>query len=185
MVRKARNATRTTTESCNPGCNGLEDRGFGGYLSPAEKRIYDVISKSSQALFPKDIATELHMKLGTVRPALRRMLDKRRIKQPCKGAYCDPVTYDVRFHPLLVHNVRLHFCVEEDLIHWESEVSFSRVFSICRKQRISRFCARNRREVWLIWDNDGILPYYTIRYPEDSIWFGGTATHGHSYNSAY
>jgi hypothetical protein len=40
------------------------------------------------------------------------------IKQPYKGAYCDKITYDVRFVPLLAHNVRLHFFVEGDLESW-------------------------------------------------------------------
>jgi len=102
---------------------------FGAYnlscnsyiLSPTEKRIQQLINESSIELFPKQIADALHVKQGTIRPHLRRMLLKGIIVQPYKGAYCDKSTYDVRFVRLLVHNLRLHFCVVGDVEHWEHE----------------------------------------------------------------
>jgi hypothetical protein len=104
-------------EICNPSLNRLGQS--NRHLSKAEKRILEVISKSPDAIFPKQIYEQLNMKAGTVKPLLRLMVHKGVIMQPYKGAYCDKITYDVRWHPLGVHNVRLHFLTEEALESWE------------------------------------------------------------------
>jgi hypothetical protein len=59
------------------------------------------------------------------------------------------------------------------------------VFHLEETADLPFLCAQQKRDIWLIWDNDRILPYYPTRYPEGSIWFGDTATNGHSGNSAY
>ena len=90
-----------------------------------EKQILAVIKESATQLTPIEIMDVIHKKhgdprpkAGTVRPLLRRLLERKYIIQPYPGAYCDKITYDVRFVPLLAHNVRLNFKVEEDLESW-------------------------------------------------------------------
>lgn len=102
--------TATDTHS-NHSCNGYK-------LSPIETDILDTINESAIELFPKQIAEQLGKKLGTIRPYLRRMLIKGVIFQPYKGTYCNRITYDVRFVPLLVHNLRLCFQVVGDVVSW-------------------------------------------------------------------
>ena len=110
----------------NSSCNSCVQH-YSGKLSAIEKRIYEILLKTPEPLTPKQITEKLnedtHRKLiptGTVRPILRKMKTKGVIKQPYSGAYCDKITYDVRFHPLLVHNVRMHFLTEESLESWET-----------------------------------------------------------------
>jgi hypothetical protein len=105
------------TPTNNQSYNGLSTT--GQRLSKTEQKILSVVSKASESITPKEICDQLNMKSGTVKPVLRVMLHKGVLLQPFKGAYCDRITYDVRWHPLLVHNVRLHFRVVERLVHWE------------------------------------------------------------------
>lgn len=80
----------------------------------------EYISKSADAVFPIEIARKLSLKEGTVRPTLRLLLHKGLVLQPYPGAYCDKITWEVRFHPVAIHNIRLHFLTEEVLESWET-----------------------------------------------------------------
>jgi hypothetical protein len=110
-------ATQNVNNQHNQSYNGLART--GQRLSKTEQKILAVVSKAPESITPKEICEKLNMKSGTVKPVLRIMLHKGILLQPFKGAYCDKITYDVRWHPLLVHNVRLHFKVVERLVHWE------------------------------------------------------------------
>jgi hypothetical protein len=104
-----------TDNSC---CNSL-------YLYSQEK-ILKVIDESEIELSPAAIFQELkkkypdwRIKPSTVRCQLRRLHSKGKIIQPYPGAYCNKITYGVRFVPLLVHNIALSVQLTEDVLHWE------------------------------------------------------------------
>jgi hypothetical protein len=87
-----------------------------------------VIDSSEIELRPAEIARKLHAPkkptLGqytTVRTSIRKLLHKGLIIQPYQGAYCNKITYGVRFVPLSVHNISLRSFVCQDLKSWEKD----------------------------------------------------------------
>ena len=91
-------------------------------LFPAEKRILSILRESPQELGPIQVWRKINedknqkqLSIGTVKPLLRKLASQGVIRQPYHGTYCDRITYDVRFDPIGVHNLRLRFLVEEGL----------------------------------------------------------------------
>lgn len=84
-----------------------------------EERVLKVIDESELELFPHEIARKIHAKRSSVRVILRKLLDRGLILQPYPGAYCNKITYGMRFVPLCVHNISLRSFVCEDILHWE------------------------------------------------------------------
>ena len=90
-----------------------------------ENRILNVIKESELELTPIGVAQKLHEKYpnypinqGSVRNFLRRLLQKGKLLQPYKGAYCNKITYGMIFVPLKVHNVSLRVNLSEDVESW-------------------------------------------------------------------
>jgi len=128
-------------------CNS-SDNGYYLQLQPkltkTEKKIVDVLEKNSGMMSPEQIKTEIeetyhieNVKAGTIRPLLRRLVQKRAICNPYLGWYCDKLTYDVRVKPLAVHNLRLHCVVNDRLEHSETEVEVGgvKIFVCFGKER--------------------------------------------------
>jgi len=85
-----------------------------------EERILRLIDESEIELAPYEIARKVHAKRSTVRVILRKLLDRGLILQPYPGAYCNKITYGMRFVPLCVHNVSLRFFAGT-VSHWEKD----------------------------------------------------------------
>ena len=85
-----------------------------------EERILKFIDESEIELAPHEIARKVHAKRSTVRVILRKLLDRGLILQPYPGAYCNKITYGMRFVPLCVHNVSLRFFAGT-VSHWEKD----------------------------------------------------------------
>ena len=93
-----------------------------------ENRVFHVIDASEIELRPVEIARKIHApykptrgQCTTVRGIIRKLLDKGLILQPYPGAYCNKITYGVRFVPLCVHNISLRSFVCQDVEHWEKD----------------------------------------------------------------
>jgi hypothetical protein len=82
-----------------------------------EERILKLIDNSEIELAPYEIARKVHAKRSTVRVILRKLLDRGLILQPYPGAYCNKITYGMRFVPLCVHNVSLR-SFAGTVTHW-------------------------------------------------------------------
>lgn len=104
----------------------MKSNSCGNSLQSSESKILEVIDESEVELKPVEIFNKLRekypsrvIKPSTVRCLLRRLLSKGKIVQPYPGAYCNKITYGVRFVPLLVHNIALSVQLTEDVKHWE------------------------------------------------------------------
>lgn len=93
-----------------------------------ENRVFHVIDASEIELRPAEIARKLHApkkptrgQYTTVRGVIRKLLEKGLILQPYIGAYCNKITYGVRFIPLAVHNISLRSFVCQDVKSWEKD----------------------------------------------------------------
>jgi len=93
----------------------------GGYS--LESRIYHVIDEAKVELKPWEIAKKVYApckptanQKSAVRVLCRKLLGRGLIVQPYDGAYCNKITYGVRFVPVLVHNLRLRCKVSVDLV---------------------------------------------------------------------
>ena len=84
-----------------------------------EERVLKLIDDSEIELAPFEIAGKVHAKRSTVRVILRKLLDQGLVLQPYPGAYCNKITYGMRFVPLCVHNISLRSFVCEDILHWQ------------------------------------------------------------------
>jgi hypothetical protein len=85
-----------------------------------EERVLKLIDESEIELAPYEIARKVHGKRSTVRVILRKLLDRGLILQPYPGAYCNKITYGMRFVPLCVHNISLRFFAG-GVSHWEED----------------------------------------------------------------
>ena len=83
-----------------------------------EERILKLIDEREIELAPYEIARKVHAKRTTVQVILRKLLDRGLILQPYPGAYCNKITYGMRFVPLYTHNIRLRF-LTGTISHWE------------------------------------------------------------------
>jgi hypothetical protein len=93
-----------------------------------ENRVFHVIDDSEIELRPVEVARKIHAphkptkgQCTTVRGIIRKLLDKDLIIQPYPGAYCNKITYGVRFVPLCVHNISLRSFVCQDVKSWEKD----------------------------------------------------------------
>jgi hypothetical protein len=98
-----------------------------------EAKAYHIIDASEVELTPAEITRKIHddgsenwnpkmIRPGqytTVRVVCARLLQKGLVIQPYPGAYCNKITYGVRFVPLAVHNIRLHSNLCQNVKHWE------------------------------------------------------------------
>jgi hypothetical protein len=90
-----------------------------------EYRILTVVTEAELELTPLGIAQKLHAKYPTfeinhasIRKYCRRLLQQNKLLQPYPGAYCNKITYGMRFVPLTVHNVGLRVNLCEDVESW-------------------------------------------------------------------
>ncbi len=136
MVNSSDEATNTAS---NLGLNSLasSDKVFKktrrGYS--VEARAYHIIDASEVELTPAEIARQIYNdgsegwtpkkirpgQYTTVRGACIKLLHKGLVLQPYPGAYCNKITYDVRFVPLAIHNIKLHSNVCQNVKHLESD----------------------------------------------------------------
>jgi hypothetical protein len=93
-----------------------------------ETRILNVITESEIELSPIGIAEKLHTKYpsfeinhGSIRKFCRRLLEKGNLLQPYPGAYCNKITYAMRFVPLTIHNIAWSVIVSDDVKSWVSD----------------------------------------------------------------
>ena len=105
---------------------------YNSYLSrkswSVEARVFQIIDASEIELRPAEIARKLHApkkptsgQYTSVRIFCRKLLEKGMILQPYLGAYCNKITYGVRFIPLAVHNISLRSFVCQDVKSWEKD----------------------------------------------------------------
>ena len=110
-----------------------------------EERVLKAIDESQIELTPLEIARKVHAKRSTVRVIIRKLLDKGFVLQPYPGAYCNKITYGLRFVPLCVHNISLRSFVCKDVLHWETDEVVGRVkLHVCfgsERRKISGFVA--------------------------------------------
>jgi len=110
-----------------------------------EERVLKLIDESEIELAPFEIAVKIHAKRSTVRVILRKLLDRGLILQPYPGAYCNKITYGMRFVPLCIHNISLRSFVGDDILHWEtSEVVGGVKIHVCfgsERRKVSGYIA--------------------------------------------
>ncbi len=144
MAEASDNSAKT---SSNTSLNSLADKAYG-----IEARAFHVIDASDIQLTPAEIARKIHYprkptrgQYTTVRVVCRKLLEKGLVMQPYPGAYCNKITYGMRFVPLMVHNIRLHSNVCEDVLHWEcDEVVGGVKLHVCfgsERRKVSGFIA--------------------------------------------
>ena len=121
MVEASDNTANTPTNRC---CNSLHPSKPRGI----EALTYQIIDASEVELKPCEIARKIHVprkptpgQYSTVRFFCSKLLQKGLIIQPYPGAYCNKITYGVRFVPLSVHNISLRSFVCQDVKHWEKD----------------------------------------------------------------
>ena len=105
MVEASDNTANTSSNTC---LNSLADKCRG-----IEARAYHIIDASEVELKPVEIARIIHShkkpkkitpsQYTTVRFVCTKLLQKGMVLQPYPGAYCNKLTYRVRFVPLCVH----------------------------------------------------------------------------------
>ena len=120
MANLSDNSTNTSSNTC---LNSLADRCWS-----VEARVFHVIDASEIELTPIEIARKINAprkptrgQCVTVRGVLRKLLAKGSVLQPYPGAYCNKITYGVRFVPLCVHNISLRSFVCQDVKSWEKD----------------------------------------------------------------
>ncbi len=121
MVEASDNTANTPTNRCCNSWHPLKPRGI-------EALTYQIIDASEVELKPCEIARKIHAprkptpgQYSTVRFFCSKLLQKGLIIQPYPGAYCNKITYGVRFVPLSVHNISLRSFVCQDVKHWEMD----------------------------------------------------------------
>ena len=120
------------TPKSDKSTNADSNTSYNSYLSRSnwsvENRVYHIIDSSEIELRPAEIARKLHApnkptrgEYTSVRIFCRKLLEKGLIIQPYLGAYCNKITYGVRFVPLSVHNISLRSFVCQDVKSWEKD----------------------------------------------------------------
>jgi hypothetical protein len=143
-------STNTASNTC---LNSLASTSKHNKLSRGysiEARAYHIIDASEIELTPAEIARKIHYpkkpregQYTTVRGVCAKLLQKGLVMQPYPGAYCNKITYGVRFVPLAVHNIRLFSNVCVDVKHWEYDEVYGGVkIHVCfgsERRKISGF----------------------------------------------
>ncbi len=121
-------AALSESDNCT---NKDSNTSYNSYLSKSwsvEARVFHIIDDSEIELRPAEIARKLHVpkqptrgQYTSVRIFCRKLLEKGMILQPYLGAYCNKITYGVRFIPLCVHNISLRSFVCQDVASWEKD----------------------------------------------------------------
>ena len=121
MVLASDNTANTPTNRCCNSWYSSKPRGI-------EALTYQIIDASEVELKPCEIARKIHAprkptpgQYSTVHFFCSKLLQKGLIIQPYPGAYCNKITYGVRFMPLSVHNISLRSFVCQDVKHWEKD----------------------------------------------------------------
>ena len=121
MVEASDNTANTPTNRCCNSWHSSKPKGI-------EALTYQIIDASEVELKPCEIARKIHAprkptpgQYSTVRFFCSKLLQKGLIIQPYPGAYCNKITYGVRFVPLSVHNISLRSFVCQDVKHWEMD----------------------------------------------------------------
>ena len=121
MVEASDNTANTPINRCCNSWHPSKPRGI-------EALTYQIIDASEVELKPCEIARKIHAprkptpgQYSTVRFFCSKLLQKAAIIQPYSGAYCNKITYGVRFVPLSVHNISLRSFVCQDVKHWEMD----------------------------------------------------------------
>jgi hypothetical protein len=121
LVEASDNTANTPTNRCCNSWHSSKPRGI-------EALTYQIIDASEVELKPCEIARKIHAprkptpgQYSTVRFFCSKLLQKGLIIQPYPGAYCNKITYGVRFVPLSVHNISLRSFVCHDVKHWEKD----------------------------------------------------------------
>jgi hypothetical protein len=121
LAPKSDNSTNTSSNTSLNSCVSRRNWSI-------ENRAFHVIDASEIELRPAEIARKLHApkkptrgQYTTVRGVIRKLLEKGLILQPYVGAYCNKITYGVRFVPLAVHNISLRSFVCQDVASCEKD----------------------------------------------------------------
>jgi hypothetical protein len=121
LVETSDNTANTPTNRCCNSWHSSKPKGI-------EALTYQIIDASEIELKPCEIARKIHAprkptpgQYSTVRFFCSKLLQKGSIIQPYPGAYCNKITYGVRFVPLSVHNISLRSFVCQDVKHWEKD----------------------------------------------------------------
>ena len=120
-----------------------------------ENKILHVVSEASFELSPLAIAQRIHEKYpdymanhASVRKICRRLLQRNLLLQPYPGAYCNKITYGMRFVPLTVHNVGLRVSLCEDVESWVRDEFVGDVkVHVCfgsERRKVSGYIANDR-----------------------------------------
>jgi len=140
----ASESKRKSVSSCKLG-NTCDNSYSSSSGFSVEERVLKLVDESELELAPWEIARKIHAKRSTVRVILRKLLDRGLILQPYPGAYCNKITYGMRFVPLCVHNISLRSFVCEDVLHWEvDEVVGGVKLHVCfgsERRKVSGFIA--------------------------------------------
>jgi len=113
-----------TSKPCNSSYNSY----YSSSGWSLEQRIYHTIDSSEIELRPVEIAKKIHgvprpsaSQCSSVRVLCRKLLEKGLVLQPYPGAYCNKITYGMRFVPLCVHNISLQSNICQSVRHWETD----------------------------------------------------------------
>ena len=120
-----------------------------------ETRILEVINESELELTPIGIAQKLREKYpnfkindGSIRKYCRNLLKINKVLQPYPGAYCNKITYGMRFVPLTVHNVAFRVCLSEDVVSWSKDEFIGDVkLHVCfgsERRKVSGYISNDR-----------------------------------------
>jgi len=132
--------------SCSSSLNSYKPSNSKRSGYSVEARVYHIIDASEIELRPIEIAKKLYAphkptsgQCSTIRVICLRLLQRGLIVQPYAGAYCNKITYGVRFVPLMLHNVRLHsnLCMEvksDVIVEVVGGVSVRAIFGSERKK---------------------------------------------------
>lgn len=120
--------TKLPDKSTNTHSNSSDNSYLSSEHWNVESRVFHIIDASEIELRPAEIARKLHAprrpspgQYASVRVFCRKLLEKGMILQPYVGAYCNKITYGVRFVPLCVHNISLRSFVCQDVKSWEKD----------------------------------------------------------------
>lgn len=109
----------------------------------AIKRVLKVVLDSEIELSPLEISRKAHVNHSTTRNYLRKLLDRNKIVQPYKGAYCSKTTHGMIFVPLRFHNivVTAGACwlgFSDDVVEWVGGVKVRVQFGLQRRKVTGR-----------------------------------------------
>ena len=135
--------------------NSCHSSGHSDAKLSLDKRILIVIEEAELELTPLGIGQNLHEKYpdypinqASIRKYCRRLLQMNKLLQPYPGAYCNKITYGMRFVPLTVHNIGLRVSLSEDIESWVCDEFVGDVkVHVCfgsERRKVSGYIANDR-----------------------------------------